>query len=384
MPSFVVSGDDSGTSSSSGTGTDNPVDIDSRTSSDIDDDVRDNCDDEMSTDVDENTVKSNAKTLVESMGDIFPSPYESNECGEIGEVCFDELREIMKGDTLLDQINPKMESLFGDVLGKAIYNAHIEIKKSGMIFSPSWRDGKIGGRTFGWIPRRQLLLCLHQERFARSDVAVLQAIVRNLNCVDLTIEAMKKWNLEHSYPNIVSNFKEKTFKFDSEKKRCYKCEIFVARSLATLRILRKDHEINQSLTKKVKACLTIMNAHIRPNQKELTRLNQTRPLVEITMNRRNETSDTKSGTIGSDATSDIHIDNAQYTRPRKIQKREDRDESLLVSFGIMHTQVQRLDQMMRFFQMQLQDHRGILIEEITENIEGTGRHIVYGYENIDR
>merc|ERR1719491_996690 len=117
MPSFVVSGDDSGTSSSSGTGTDNPVDIDSRTSSDIDDDVRDNCDDEMSTDVDENTVKSNAKTLVESMGDIFPSPYESDECGEIGEVCFDELREIMKGDTLLDQINPKMESLFGDVLG---------------------------------------------------------------------------------------------------------------------------------------------------------------------------------------------------------------------------------------------------------------------------
>jgi len=318
---------------------------------------------------------------------ISTSPYEFIACREIGENCFDELRNIMlpiQGDDTSNQINPKMKSLFGDVLGQAIYKAHIEIKKSGKIFSPSWREGKISGRAFGWIPRRQLLLCLYEERFARSDVSVLQAIVKNLNCVDLTIEALKMWNLEHNYPNLASNFRGKTFIFDFQKKRCYKCEIFVARAFATLQILRKTHEINQSLTKKVKACLSIMNAHIRPNQKELTRLYQTRPLVEITMNRRNETSDTKSGVTGREMTTDIQIDDPKYIRPHKIQKCEDREESLLVSFGIMHTQVQRLSQMMIFFQTQLQDHRGILIEEITENIEREGRRIDDSFEDIDR
>jgi hypothetical protein len=419
-PSFVVSnsGDDSGLSSSRGTSTDIPIDIDSRASSDIDsssdddendneedededfimkDDVDDtrksNCNDETSTDVEENTNESVERGETED--EDFISPYEFNECEEDGEDCFDELKNILLPIAVPggneDQINPKMELLFGDVLARALYNAHIEIAKSGMIYSPSWREGKIRGRSFGWIPRRQLLLVLHEQRFARSDVAILQAIVKNLNCFDLTVEAMKNWNFVHTYPNLASNLREKTFIFDNQKIRCCKCEIFVARAFATLQILRKSHEISQSLTNKIKKCLNIMNKYVRPNQKELTRLQQkskkymhsassshhhevktrTRPLVEITMDRRNETSDTESGVTRSDVTTDSssRIDDANHTtRPHKIQKcEEDQDESILISFDIMHTQVQRINQMMSLFQSQLQDHRGILKEEIAEN-----------------
>ena len=421
-PSFVVSnsGDDSGLSSSRGTSTDIPIDIDSRNSSDIDSSSSDddengndndndneededsirkdddddtsssNCNDETSSDPEENTNESVEGDEIED--EDFISPYEFNECEEDDEDCFDELKNILLpvavpgGDE--DHINPKMELLFGDVLARALYNAHIEIAKSGMTYSPSWREGKIRGRSFGWIPRRQLLLVLHEQRFARSDVAILQAIVKNLNCFDLTIEAMKMWNFVHTYPNLESNLLEKTFIFDHQKIRCHKCEIFVARAFATLQILRKSHEISQSLTNKIKKCLSIMNKYVRPNQKELTKLQQkskkyahsafsrhhhqvktrTRPLVEITMDRRNETSDTESGVTRSDVTTDSSspIDDANHTtKPLKIQKCE--DESILVSYDIMHTQVLRINQMMSIFQSQLQGHREILKEEITEN-----------------
>ena len=56
-------------------------------------------------------------------------------------------------------------------------------------------------------------------------------------------------------------------------------------------------------------------------------------------------------------------------RRRKIPKREEREESIFMLFNTMHMQVQRLNQMMSFFQSQLQDHRGILREEIRENLD---------------
>eukprot|EP00536_Pseudo-nitzschia_multiseries_P008335 jgi/Psemu1/305652/fgenesh1_kg.210_\ len=55
-------------------------------------------------------------------------------------------------------------------------------------------------------------------------------------------------------------------------------------------------------------------------------------------------------------------------RHRKVQKCEEREESLLMLFDNMHTQAQRLNQMMSFFQTQLRDHRSILREEISEKL----------------
>ena len=56
-------------------------------------------------------------------------------------------------------------------------------------------------------------------------------------------------------------------------------------------------------------------------------------------------------------------------RRRKVPKCEEREESIFMLFDTMQLQVQRLNMMMSFFQSQLQDHRGILREEIREKLE---------------
>jgi len=212
------------------------------------------------------------------------------------------------------------------------------------------------------------------------------------------LEAMKMWNLTDDYLNLASNKREDTFIFGTQKLCCYKCEIFVARAFATLQILNKTHGITQSLTRKIKACLSLMNKHVRANQIELARLtkkskkrsaskvvagSEQRPIVEVRTDRksrsRSRSRRSESGGAAASRSDVASVSNRaspidgganNYTRRRrKIQKCEEREESLLMSFGIMHTQVQRLNQMMNFFQTQLQDHRGILREEIRENIE---------------
>merc|ERR1740117_2678789 len=61
-------------------------------------------------------------------------------------------------------------------------------------------------------------------------------------------------------------------------------------------------------------------------------------------------------------------------RPRKkVRKDDDTPESLLVSFNIMREQVQRLNQMMDFFQTLLYEHRNDLREEISETIMSENR-----------
>jgi len=94
---------------------------------------------------------------IESMSEIVKSPYEGNECAEVGEDCFDELKTIMDCSEPGGKLNPQMEALFGDKLARALYNAQYDIGKSGMLYSAYWREGKIRDSDVGWIPKRQLL-----------------------------------------------------------------------------------------------------------------------------------------------------------------------------------------------------------------------------------
>ena len=355
------------------------------------------------------------KTLwgnIESMSDIVKSPYEGDECAEVGEDCFEEFRLLMDSSQTDDPTNPKMVALVGDKLARDLYNARQEIGKSGMLYSANWKEGKIRDSDFGWIPKRQLLLCLHEHRFAKGDVLVLQAVTKNLDCTKLVLEAMKLWDLMDSYPNLASNKNEESFVFGVQKVFCYKCQIFVARAFATLQILNKTEEIQQSLTKKIKKCLGIMNKHVRVNQVELARMKKKalkrkalegppcseEPDVATSKSprsRKSENSRSRAKSASSresrpkgskprgrkptgprprDPISTSGAKKATRTRKRrrKIPKREEREESIFMLFNTMHMQVQRLNQMMSFFQSQLQDHRGILREEIRENIENDG------------
>ena len=339
---------------------------------------------------------------IESMSEIVKSPYDGNECAEVGEDCFEELRLLWDRGTD-GKINPRMVALVGDKLALDLCNVHHEIGKSGMLYSANWKEGKIRESDFGWIPKRQLLLCLHEHRFANGDVIVLQAITKNLDCTKLVLEAMKLWDLMDTYPNLASNRNEETFVFGVKKIFSYKCQIFVARAFATLQILNKTEGIQQSLTKKIKACLSIMNEHVRVNQIELARMrrkaqkrkaleappsSEEQPDVGVSMDlkgprsRRVEHSGSRAKVVPVAASSRVAkprgpgpksgAKKPTRKRRRKVPKREEREESIFMLFNTMHLQVQRLNQMMSFFQSQLQDHRGILREEIRETLEKDG------------
>jgi hypothetical protein len=339
---------------------------------------------------------------IESMSEIVKSPYDGNECAEVGEDSFEEFRLLMDRSETNGKINPRMVALVGDKLARDLCNAHHEIGKSGMLYSANWKEGKIRESDFGWIPKRQLLLCLHEHRFAKGDVIVLQAVTKNLDCTKLVLEAMKLWDLMDAYPNLASNKNEETFAFGVQKVFCYRCQIFVARAFATLQILNKTDGIQQSLTKKIKACLGIMNEHVRVNQIELARMrrkakkrtalqappcSQEQPDVDISMDLKSPYSKrSKHSGIRAKATAAASTRGPKPKGPgvtsgakkptrkrrRKVPKREEREESIFMLFNTMHMQVQRLNQMMSFFQSQLQDHRGILREEIRENLEKDG------------
>ena len=333
---------------------------------------------------------------IESMSEIIKSPYEGNECAEVGEDCFEEFRLLTDCSQTDNATNPGMVALVGDKLARDLCSARQEIGKSGMLYSANWKEGKIRDSDFGWIPKRQLLLCLHEHRFAKGDVVVLQAVTKNLDCTKLVLEAMKLWDLMDCYPNLASNKNEESFTFGLQRVLCYKCQIFVARAFATLQILNKTEGIQQSLTKKINRCLGIMNKHVRVNQIELARMRKKalkRKALEAPCSeepemmtsrsprsRKSENSSSRAksasprgpksrGPRSRDPTSTSGAKKPTRKRRRKVPKREEREESIFMLFNTMHVQVQRLNQMMSFFQSQLQDHRGILREEIREDLE---------------
>ena len=160
-------------------------------------------------------------------------------------------------------------------------------------------------------------------------------------------------------------------------------------------------DISLSLTKNIKACLSIMNNHVRPNQKGLTKIMlkiknkkiassskktkagpKTTGLPVAVVEQCESTSSSSSSdhqdsakrpsvNISSNRTCGVVDSEANNTscRPRKkVRKDNETPESLLVSFNIMRKQVQRLNQMMDHFQTLLYEHRNDLREEISETI----------------
>merc|ERR1712238_623684 len=202
-----------------------------------------------------------------------------------GEYDLDELKELMKPIIVGSgppKMNPKLEELFVDDIADANVKARIEIAKHSnhTLFEKSWTDGIIGDKNLGWIPRRQLLLCLQEQQFSNKELGTekkIQSIVNTLDCFELTLDAIKFWNLKYDFPQLYSHRRgEHTFLFTdkSQKLNCWKCLIFVARTYQTQQLLKKKKtdKIKPSLMRKIKAYLSIMNDHVRPNNSELNRL----------------------------------------------------------------------------------------------------------------
>ena len=118
------------------------------------------------------TATTTTKNTRDTMPNITQSPYDGKLCAESDEACFEELYDVF----------------YHGENARHLLNARLEILESGIIFSVNWLGGRIRGRDFGSIPKRDLLLCLYGERFSRGDTNVLGSVVSSLNCFELVIE----------------------------------------------------------------------------------------------------------------------------------------------------------------------------------------------------
>ena len=118
------------------------------------------------------TTTTTTKNTRDKMPNITQSPYDGKLCAESDEACFEELYDVF----------------YHGENARHLLNARLEILESGIIFSVNWLGGRIRGRDFGSIPKRDLLLCLYGERFSRGDTNVLGSVVSSLNCFELVIE----------------------------------------------------------------------------------------------------------------------------------------------------------------------------------------------------
>ena len=257
---------------------------------------------------------------LESMPSIEKSPYEGNENAEVGEPVFDDIKSLLIPITdehgNIDS-SEDAARLFGQRLSKSVVDAHDQIGKSGMVFSPNWQDGKIRGIQCGWIPKPMLLLCLHEQRFTRANEAVLQGMIKDLGVSKIIAAALKEWNVEEEYLELSSNV---NYIYTGRKQACYKCEIFVARTFRCAVALKRKN-LEESTMKKVRQCLNIMNQHVKVSERRVREMTQE---LEETKGKeqRNENVARNPGSLSPSTSSKSSSSSAvavSSKRPRQIQ-----------------------------------------------------------------
>jgi len=145
-----------------------------------------------------------------------------------------------------------------------------------------------------------------------DETEALQKVTRKLEVFELIIACVREWKLKYEFPELYSNKDEHEFLFKSNNKsanetsdeedndqsnsestseenksgfrsehtmtehtrrKCYKCQIFVARVFATLLLFNEEKsEISPSLLAKVKACLKVLNDHVEPYRVTLAKI----------------------------------------------------------------------------------------------------------------
>jgi hypothetical protein len=336
---------------------------------------------------------------IESMEDITKSPYEAPECAEIGESWFERLKHVLTPVVVRgkNEVSPELVRPCGEKLANSIFTAHQQIGRSGVLYSPMWVEGKIRDVECGWLPKKLLLLCLHEHRFLKADERVLHAIVHNLQTGKLVKTALKSWGLADAFLTLSVN---NIFSYNKKKADCYKCEIFVARAFSINDILQIDPIMPDGpLLRKIKACLSIMSRHVKANphklaqrQQALEERNKRRtkagskttglgqncsdsedhvqnrgrikgPLSEIIVTMDGDSGGSGSAANESAVTADSHPIASGSDRKRE---REERHESLLVMLGIVQEQHARMGQTIEFLRTRIEENINATREEMKE------------------
>jgi hypothetical protein len=215
---------------------------------------------------------------VASMDIVSVSPYEASNNAEVGEPIFDKVKTLLVandggGPRRQKEASEDAIKLFGPTLAKSLVLANHQIALSGILYGSEWKDGTIRGFRYGFIPRSMLLLCLQEQRFGRGDnEAVMVKVIQDLGVDGTVKEAIAEWGIQSDYDNLATA--PGAFIFTSLRVQCHRCEVFVARAYTFLKVL-KVKSIDDSLMAKVKSCLKIMEANVRPSPPQRKRKKST-------------------------------------------------------------------------------------------------------------
>jgi hypothetical protein len=258
------------------------------------------------------------------------SPYESNGSGrmrrsaENGEEPFDRLLRLLdpKGAKILldgedscseeeeeeeDDDDEKSTSssraplfdpelsvlLRGNGNAEIFVRAYRQIDRSGMCYSSEWivssgenssteplaveartsfRLGASRSNNFSFIqllPKPFLLLCLRPDRITKATDAVLREIITDLNCQAIVLTALIDLELGDEYENLRAA--ATPYYFHKARKACYKCVVFLARTVAVLQLFdrwkKKRTVVDASLMTKIRACMKILDDSVRVDPK---------------------------------------------------------------------------------------------------------------------
>jgi hypothetical protein len=149
-------------------------------------------------------------------------------------------------------------------LAQTMVLANHHIALSGMVYSPDWMEGLIRDIHCGTIPKAMLLLCLQEQRFARSDFPVLSQVCHQLQLKTIILEALQQWGMEEAFPKLAAqnSQQEQSYYMHQVKYRvqCIRCEIFVARAYSCMNTLLQRQPSSQA--NKMVSCLKIMQSHL--------------------------------------------------------------------------------------------------------------------------
>jgi hypothetical protein len=354
--------------------------------------------------------------------EIVDSPYKENANAEVGEESFDDLKQLMepvKGRDGTLRMNPEMQKLFGENFDKVVYDIRQAIKASKECYDPAWMDGRLAeDQQVRWVPSRQLVACLCEDRLASASQTTLNRICRDLDTTKAVRDALAALNVQEDFPNLAACNKTILYNEDANVRACCLCEIFVARALSFLIIMRRTETVASSIVSKIRSCLTIMNKHCgisrdkvlklqkdweRKRQKAARKLlqqerrhsssketasskspgiesrssshsinNAPGPVTEISVARAAEEGSESSVVTTELATSDSTRAGNRNINPNTtrigVQNAEDRRRSLIMLYNIVQEQHNRLGQTIDLLQDSIREHRVLERIEAREEI----------------
>ncbi|KAG7362288.1 hypothetical protein IV203_025954 [Nitzschia inconspicua] len=366
------------------------------------------------------------------MTEIVDTPYKEDANAEVGEALFEEFKSMLEPKVNQNGevgMNQQLQFIFGDSFDKVVFDTRRAIKSADECYDPSWMDGKMTmDQQTRWVPSRQLVVCLCEDRLVHADQATLNRIVRDLETTKAVRDAIAHWSMQEDFPNLAACNKTIQYNDNTNVRHCCHCEIFVARSFSLLNIMRRTESVPSSLSTKIRNCLTIMDNNcsisrdkVLKLQKELKRKKEkaarklqqeqrrlskessstprsfvddgstsnnirnhatTTPVTEISVARRNTAAE--EGSVSSVVTTELApsditrgsnhrtattgSNTAASTTRVGVQNAEDRRRSLMMLYNIVQEQHSRLGQTIDLLQNSIQEHRALERMEAREEI----------------